>query len=546
MADQALVEGKRRTVISEKRDDNRISLVLWMVGASEILSPWWSSYRDRQMRDFWKKIDPLSGAVYALVSKLSTIPFKIIPKDYSVRAHQEQSERFETMINFGTEFGAGWETFFSKWVEDLLTQDNGAFAEILGDGDLIGPIRGMPYGMNHLDASRCSRTSNPEYPVIYEDKEKLYRLHYTRVAFASIQPSPTVEMNNVGFCAISKCLNIAQSLQDVQVYKQEKLGSRPARSILIGKGGIDADTISEAFALANETMDNRLLSRFSQNVVIGDAAYPDAGLDMIDLASLPDGFDYQTDMMIGMALISLAFGVDARELFPMMGVGATRADALVQHLKARTKGIGHLLTIAENAFIPKILPPTLGWEFDYTDDAQDRQVSEIKKIRSERHDIDIKNFVVDERTAREQMLLDSDLTEEQFERLELRDGRLEDGSSVLSLFFDPEFETMLSMPVPNVMDVANNDAELIKPIISEKRDELIQGLGLIKNFRQRVQINKGLAALDYLESQYDSKQMDAIRDEAVSAEEADQDETTPNEESEESTEDDVDFDFEEE
>ena len=539
---EALRESKRSTIISEKREDQRISLVLWMAGTSEVLSPWWSSYRDRQLRDFWKKVDPLSGAVYALSSKIATIPFKIVPKDYSVRTHQEQAQRFYDTIDIGSEFGAGWTVFISKWIEDLLTQDNGAFAEILGDGDPTGPIKGKPYGINHLDSARCNRTSNPEFPVIYDDKNKMYRLHYTRVAFNSVQPSPIVEMNNVGFCAISKCLNIAQNLLDVLVYKQEKLGSRPTRSILIGKGGLDADTIAEAFAMAGEVMDNRVLSRYSQSVVLGDAAHPEASLDIIDLASLPDGFDYQTDMMVGMALIALAFGVDARELFPMMGTGATRADALVQHIKARTKGIGHILDIVEKTFSPKVLPPTLEWIFDYTDDAQDRQVAEIKKIRSEKHNIDLTNEIVDERTAREQMVSDGDLTTEQFERLELQSGRLEDGSSVLSLFFDPDFTDILSMSIPNPLDVEGNDPDLIKPIISQKRDELIQGLGLIKNYRQRARIDVALMALEYLESLYTSKSMDNLRDMIPS----DNDTDDEPDENEEPTEDDLDLDDSEE
>ena len=512
MTDAGLIESKRRTIVSEKREDKHVSLVLWMVGAGQVIAPWWSEARDRQLREFWKQVDQLAGAVYAMEAKLSTIPFKIIPKDYSVRAHQDQAERFWNMINFGAEFGQGWMVFFSKWIEDLLTQDKGAFAEIVGDGDPTGPIVGMPYGINHLDAARCIRTSNPEYPVVYEDREKKYRLHYTRVAFSSLQPSPQVEMNNVGFCSVSKAVNIAQSLLDVMIYKQEKLGSRPTRAILLGKGGLDADVITEAFAMANEGMDNRLLSRFSMSPVIGDPAHPDASLEMIDLASLPDGFDYQTDIMVGMALIALAFGVDARELFPMMGGGATRADALVQHLKAQTKGIGHLLGIAENTFAPKLLPPTLDWIFDYTDDSQDRQVAEIKNIRAERHHTQLADESVDERTVREQMLEDGDLTEEQFERLEMQDGRLEDGTPILSLFYDPEFSTMLEMGVPNPLDTASNDPELIKPVISQKRDELVQGLGLIKNYRQRRLINQALYALDYLESQYESEKMAQIRD----------------------------------
>ena len=62
---------------------------------------------------------------------------------------------------------------------------------------------------------------------------------------------------------------------------------------------------------------------------------------------LPDGFDEQTSILYGMAAIALAFGVDARELFPAMSAGATRADALLQHLKQRGKGPGQILQMTE-------------------------------------------------------------------------------------------------------------------------------------------------------------------------------------------------------
>jgi hypothetical protein len=298
-------------------------------------------------------------------------------------------------------------------------------------------------------------------------------------------------------------------------------------------------------------MDNKGLSRYSQSVVLGDAAHPEADLKMIDMASLPDGFDYQTDMTIAMATIALAFGVDARELFPMMGEGSTRADALIQHLKARMKGIGHLLQIAESTFAPKVLPPSLSWVFDYSDDAQDRQAAEIKKIRAEWHDLSLKNLTIDERTAREQMLADGDLTQQQFERLEMKDGRLEDGTSILQLFYDPDYSAMLKMPVPDALDSEMNDPEAMKVILQTKADELLRGLGVVTNFRQREMIETAWFAVDALQHQYESAKMAKISAmapaEPVGGEDEDPgDETELDETNEEVTEDDLDLDLDEE
>jgi hypothetical protein len=124
---------------------------------------------------------------------------------------------------------------------------------------------------------------------------------------------------------------------------------------------------------------------------------------------------------------------------------------------------------------------------------------------------------------------------------------LEDGTSVLSLFFDPDYADMLSMGVPNPLDVEGNEVEDMKVIISQKRDELIQGLGLIKNFRQRRLIDTALLALEFLESLYTGKSMDNLREMIPEGDEDEgTDEVTPDEDNEEPTDDDADFDFVEE
>lgn len=496
----------QRTIQSQVRDDTtRTSLVLWLASGSEVLPSWWSKRRDQEMRKFWKSVDMLAGAVYALESKMATIPFHIEPQDYTIRAHLDQADRFDYMLQHASEWGHGWSAFYGKWTQDLITQDNGAFAEIIGDGDPAGPILGMPYAICSLDSGRCDRTSNPEFPVVYTALDgKRYKLHYTRVAFASLQPSPIAEMHDVGFCSVSKCLNIAQNLLDILVYNQEKLGSRPSRALMVASGGLDATDVQTAFTLAAESMDNKNLSRFSKTVVVGDATAPEGKLEMHDLASLPDGFSYETSMSLGMAAIALAFGVDARELWPMTSTGSTRADALIQHLKAQTKGIGHLLAIAEQAIFSKILPATLIAEFDYTDDAQDRQQAEIKGLRSTRHQVDLLSKAVDERTVREQMLSDEDLSQSQFEALELEAGRLDDGSPVLQVFFDPDYAAILNMGIADPLDSEANDKKLILPIIQDKRKELIMALGQVRNVRPRNQLMTALGALKALEEWYDA------------------------------------------
>jgi len=505
MAKQEIAPSIEASIQSRVTDDVAFGtgLIMWLSAATDLIPPWWSKRRDVELRSFWKSVDYLSGAIYTLESRMTTIPFKVMAKDISIEAHVKQAEKFQEILRDGSEFGKGWGTFFGKWIEDILTQDNGAFAEIIGPGEPDGPLMGTPFSIANLDSGKCVRTSDPEFPVIYQDKKGKFQLHHTRVALTSLMPSPMEEMHDVGFCGVSRCINTAQHLLDILVYKQEKLGSRPQRGIMVARGGLDPENISAAFKLANETMDNEILSRYSKFVLVGSSTAVDAGIDVIDLASLPDGFDEQTSVTLGMATIALAFGVDARELFPAQGVGATKADALVQHLKSRGKGIGQLLEISEREFSNKFLPPYLELVFDFQDDAQDKQVAEIKKIRSDRHTVDLTNESVDERVVREQMLADGDLTQAQFEDIELKSGRLPDGATALSLFHSPEHEAMLDMGIPDPLNIEANDAEIMKGIISDKRTEFIEALGKITMHRNRKLIKEAMTALDVLEAKYE-------------------------------------------
>jgi hypothetical protein len=109
------------------------------------------------------------------------------------------------ILNEEADFGAGWITMFSKWVTDYWSCDNGAFLEIIGAGDPLGPIEGEPTGIAHLDSHRIQRTGNTEFPAIYTrpDGQRI-KLHRTRITMSADMPSAREEMFGVGFSATSR------------------------------------------------------------------------------------------------------------------------------------------------------------------------------------------------------------------------------------------------------------------------------------------------------------------------------------------------------
>jgi hypothetical protein len=423
-----------------------VSLFMLMAKAGEMLPPWWCRARDHELRKVVKGSDHLSGAMFNMVAKMTAIPVRVEAKDKSIKAHVAMAERFTETLQVASQFGEGWTTFYGKFLDDLYSQDNGAFAEIIGPGDPTGPLTGPPISIAHLDSSRCTRTGNPLYPVLYEGIDgKLYKLHYSRVLFASQMPSTRLEMNDVGFCAVSRVINATQNLSDISLYKQEKLGSRPNRQLFITGGGLDPDDIQTAFQFAEGSMNNMGLARYSKTVVAGNRNIADPKLQVIDMAKVPDGFDEKESTILGMAVLAMGFGMDARELFPAMEAGATKADAIVQHMKQRGKGPGQTIEIVESKFNAKFLPPQLKLAFDYQDDAQDRQVADIRNIRAQARQRDLLATITNTRIEREKMSADGEISPEQFEYLELEDGRLVDGVSVEVLFYsdDPDYKEML-------------------------------------------------------------------------------------------------------
>lgn len=501
----AIIENSIDQSFQEKPKAGQSSYLLhWMIRAGLNLRGWWSPSRDIDLRNFWKGSDHVSGALYTMQSKMQSIPFQVLPRDPSNKEHLRDAERWTTKLQSGAEWGEGWISFFGKGVEDLLSQDNGWFSEIIGAGDPAGALIGEAITVKHLDAARCQRTGDPVYPVIYHDTNgKMFKIHSSRVMYTAQMSSPIKEMFGVGFCAISRAINTAQSLVDNLIYKQEKMGSRPRRAVAITRGGLDPEAVALAFQKVEAEQDSQGLSRYSKIALVGDSSLPEADINLIDMASLPDGFDEETSFNLGIAVLALAFGLDARELAPAMVSGATRADALLQHLKQRGKGPGQIIQLTESLFNFRVLPPYLQLVFDFQDDEQDRQAAETKEVRARRWKTAIGSNALDERTARQQMMEVGDLDRSQFEMLELKDGRLPDGTDILALFLsdNDEIGPYLRMNVAGFdpLEAGIDDADTLLPAIHRKMGEAQKAIVNGTNQNARWNATMALYALKALE-----------------------------------------------
>lgn len=339
-------------------------------------APRWSIYpmmRDRYLDNLWKSEGIIAGTLYSMTARFGALPYKV---DGPKRAKQRSND---LLHNFDAK----------KWALDLLTCDNGAFIEKIGPGRPDKALnRNLVLGLSVMDSLQCWRTFDPEFPVIYINPytAAYHKIHYSRVIMASSMPVNRELARGIGFCAVSRTMRAIQIMRDIEIYKHEKVGGRFKRALGMIKGkGVTAKSINNTLDEHDQKQDSMGLTRFSQ---IPFLLVPDGDADILvkDLAGLPDGFNAKEDTDLYVNCIALGFGIDTREIWPATSTGATKADATVQHEKARGKGNGDIIQTAERSLNWSGLPDNVTMEYDYTDDEQDLMVAQL-------HTVEITNVV---------------------------------------------------------------------------------------------------------------------------------------------------------
>jgi hypothetical protein len=489
-----------------------LTSLLWMAAANDDEPYHWSPARDQWLRQFWSKIDITKIAVNTFVQKAVTIPISIHPHDRNITAHVQDAKFMEDSLKVNSGLKKGFKRELKRFILDYLTQDNGAFMLVMGAGPANGPVVGPASGIMHLDANRCIRTGNPEFPVKYLHTDgKTYMMHYTRIIFMSNLPSAEVELNEVGYCPVTCSLMASKEIRDVYTLSSEKMGSRPQRRILYAKKGATIDQLIGAVQKADEKMNNEGLTRFAKTLLLAPKlAAQELELGTLDLASLHDGFDRHDVTLIDITIVAAAFGLTLFDLAVSAGMaGQTRANAEVQEKKGRGKGVGEFMETLTAEFDQKYLPDHLYSSFDNQDDSQDEQQSNIWNVRSQARERDMTSGATTVRVERMRMLRNSEITQEEFEDMELLDGRLPDGNALASLFFTGDVTELLNLGVTDPTDIAANDPLAMQSII---KLSLIKGWQMIDgstNGRLIRKVRWAIAALTDLQSQYKDAQLAA-------------------------------------
>lgn len=384
-------------------------MTLNIASAADIIQPWGYNvaWRDRQMREFYPSEPYLASAIADVGFMSSTLQWEIKAKSDVVE--QAVSDILTTAIAGDT---FGWVPFIEKVVQDLKTQDNGAFIELIRDPGMDvssrfkGPMAPV-LGLNHLDANKCVRTGNPEYPVVYTDRRGVrHKLRWYEVIPYSDYPSSMESMNGVGYCAVTRVLRMAQIARSIALYKDEKISGRHFKQIHF-VSGVSRQDIKDEMKRAQEEANNTGLLRFILPSILAslDPEKP-VSTATIDLASLPDGFDFDTDMKWYISCLAMGFGVDYQEFAPLPGgnIGSSN-QSVILHRKSSGKGPGVLMRMLSESFKNYgILPRNVEMRFNDKDEQEELERQNVRTKAMEEMAIAINSHALTPQAAAQDMV----------------------------------------------------------------------------------------------------------------------------------------------
>jgi hypothetical protein len=163
-------------------------------------------------------------------------------------------------------------------------------------------------------------------------------------------------------------------------------------------------------------------TRFYKQMIFGTLD-PNAKVahEVIDLSSLPDGFDEEVTMKWYISLLAMGFGADFQDFAPLPGGGlGSSQQSQILHQKSKGKGPALFMKILEHKFnFHGVMPRNVTFRYDEQDIAGDMEQATLSKMRADTAAVYVMNGVLTPEAVRQQMLDRGELTQEEFDTLQI-------------------------------------------------------------------------------------------------------------------------------
>jgi hypothetical protein len=317
--------------------------------------------RDAWLRRVWKLEPYLAGVLSSVVS---------IDKNrgWTITGGRNQVRRFVKMLHERFFFApdlSGWRMSFGGCAQAYYTADLGVPIELARLGARDGPL----WELDFMDPSRCYLTGNPELPLRYSSSGRGNIVPFGPDDYFRVVSMPDTDESlfGLGYCAVSRCIELAKIMIGIYQYDNEMLLNRAPRGLLLLKGITEKQWI-DAMTARNAKLDGDEKKYYGAVHVLASL---DPGVELqaqlVALSQLPAEFDQQTFTDLLMYGYALAFGYDPREFWPVSsGSLGTATETEAQHRKAGGKGgLDFCLGFSEK--LNEELPDTVNFEFEERD-----------------------------------------------------------------------------------------------------------------------------------------------------------------------------------
>jgi hypothetical protein len=330
-----------------------------------------SRKRDSWLREFWQGESYLAGILNSTVLIDAN-------RGWTLTGGRNQVNRYiQVCHNF--ENGKGWRHYQRKSSLAFRTADIGSVSEIGREGK-NGPMRTLW----NIDPTRCRFTGGTQTTMRYYPGNNAKSIPLRDQDYLSVisMPSTDETYNDLGYCGVSRAIELATTMIAIYQHDHEQLGARAPRGLLLLKN-VTETMWENAMAAREEKLDGMERKYYGGVAVLASPMAEDIDAKLIALSNLPRDFDRKvfTDLyMYGLALI---FGFDASEFWPVSGgVIGRGTETELQHEKATTKGVDDYPSTWREKFQGQ-LPETVLFEFDRRDETGDLQAAEVKQAQAD-------------------------------------------------------------------------------------------------------------------------------------------------------------------
>jgi hypothetical protein len=357
------------------------STLNWLRLATEQSPEYLSDTRelDKWMQWFWVQEPHLAGVLNSVISIDSN-------RGWSVTGGRNQVLRWSGILhNWDVAPGlTGWRPGCSAAALSYYTSNLGGVVELGRDGK-NGPVRKL----FHVDPTQCKMTNSMVTPLRYYpsktgigsgERDK----NWTTQDFMRCVSMPSIleRMNGVGYCALMRCLTLAQIMISVYQHDKESLGARAPRGLLLLMGITEKQWL-DSMKGREAKLESKGFKYYDAVAVLASAGLEQIDAKLIALSQLPAGFNLQEFTSLLMYGYALCFGYDPSEFYPVQFGSLGRGTEMeVQHEKATSKGgMNFAFSLQEQLQREDVLPSTLAYEFDERDDTGDLLAAQSAKAQ---------------------------------------------------------------------------------------------------------------------------------------------------------------------